>query len=34
VYEGLESAVDALNALFTGGNIGKTVVRVSEERAG
>jgi NADPH-dependent curcumin reductase CurA len=34
VYEGLESAVDALNALFTGDNIGKTVVRVSEEKVG
>jgi len=28
VYEGLESAVDALNALFTGANTGKTVIRV------
>jgi NADPH-dependent curcumin reductase CurA len=28
VYEGLESAVDALNALFTGANMGKTVIRV------
>jgi len=28
VYEGLESAVDALNALFTGGNTGKTVIRL------
>ena len=27
VYEGLDSAVDALNALFTGDNIGKTVIR-------
>jgi len=32
VYEGLESAVDALNALFTGDNIGKTVIRVFEEK--
>jgi NADPH-dependent curcumin reductase CurA len=29
VYEGLDSAVDALNALFTGDNIGKTVIRIS-----
>jgi NADPH-dependent curcumin reductase CurA len=28
VYEGLGSAVDALNALFTGANTGKTVIRV------
>jgi NADPH-dependent curcumin reductase CurA len=28
VYEGLGSAVDALNALFTGDNIGKTVIRL------
>jgi NADPH-dependent curcumin reductase CurA len=28
VYEGLDSAVDALNALFTGANTGKTVIRV------
>ena len=28
VYEGLESAVDALNALFTGDNTGKTVIRL------
>lgn len=27
-YEGLGSAVDALNALFTGDNIGKTVIRL------
>jgi len=27
-YEGLDSAVDALNALFTGANTGKTVIRV------
>jgi NADPH-dependent curcumin reductase CurA len=33
VYEGLESAVGALNALFTGENIGKTVIRVLEEEA-
>jgi hypothetical protein len=29
VYEGLGSAVDALNALFTGANTGKTVIRVA-----
>jgi hypothetical protein len=34
VYEGLESAVGALNALFTGDNIGKTVIRIFEEKAG
>lgn len=28
VYEGLESAVDALNALFTGANTGKTVIKL------
>ena len=28
VYDGLESAVDALNALFTGANTGKTVIRL------
>ena len=28
-YEGLEHAVEALNCLFTGGNIGKTMVAVS-----
>jgi NADPH-dependent curcumin reductase CurA len=30
VYEGLESCVDALNGLFTGANIGKMLVKVSE----
>jgi len=29
VLEGIESAVDALNGLFTGANIGKTVVKVN-----
>ncbi len=29
VFEGLESAPDALNAMFTGDNIGKIVIRVS-----
>jgi NADPH-dependent curcumin reductase CurA len=28
VYDGLGAAVDALNALFTGANIGKTVIRL------
>ncbi len=28
VYDGLESAVDALNALFVGSNTGKTVIRL------
>jgi NADPH-dependent curcumin reductase CurA len=30
VFEGIESCVDALNGLFTGANIGKTLVRVGE----
>jgi NADPH-dependent curcumin reductase CurA len=30
VYDGLESGVDALNGLFTGANIGKTLVKVNE----
>ncbi|MBX7455677.1 NADP-dependent oxidoreductase [Mycolicibacterium sp. 3033] len=29
IYEGIESCVDALNGLFTGANIGKTLVRLS-----
>jgi NADPH-dependent curcumin reductase CurA len=29
VFEGLDSAVDALNAMFTGGNIGKVVIRLA-----
>jgi len=33
VFEGFESCVDALNALFTGANIGKTVVKVAEPTA-
>lgn len=28
VYEGLESAVEALNALFTGANTGKTIIKL------
>ncbi|MEO6988405.1 MAG: NADP-dependent oxidoreductase, partial [Aquihabitans sp.] len=34
VHDGLEQAVDALNGLFTGANIGKTVVKVSEPTPG
>jgi NADPH-dependent curcumin reductase CurA len=30
VYGGIESCVDALNGLFTGANIGKTVVKIAE----
>ena len=30
VFDGLESCVDALNGLFTGANIGKMLVKVSE----
>lgn len=30
VYDGIESCVDALNGLFTGANIGKMLVKVSE----
>jgi hypothetical protein len=30
VFEGLESCVDALNGLFTGANIGKTLVKLGE----
>jgi NADPH-dependent curcumin reductase CurA len=30
IFEGIESCVDALNGLFTGANIGKTLVKVSE----
>jgi hypothetical protein len=33
VLDGLEAAVDALNGLFTGANIGKTVVKVAEPTA-
>ena len=28
VFEGLESAVDAMNAMFTGANTGKIVIRL------
>jgi NADPH-dependent curcumin reductase CurA len=30
IYDGIESCVDALNGLFTGANIGKMLVKVSE----
>jgi NADPH-dependent curcumin reductase CurA len=30
IFEGIESCVDALNGLFTGANIGKTLVKVSD----
>ncbi len=30
VFDGLESCIDALNGLFTGANIGKMLVKVSE----
>ena len=30
VFEGIESCVDALNGLFTGANIGKTLVKLSQ----
>ena len=33
VFDGLESCVDALNGLFTGANIGKMLVKVSEPTA-
>jgi NADPH-dependent curcumin reductase CurA len=33
VYDGLESCVEALNGLFTGANIGKMLVKVSEPGA-
>jgi hypothetical protein len=31
IHEGLENAVDTLGKLFTGGNTGKLLVRVSRE---
>lgn len=34
IFEGIESCVDALNGLFTGANIGKTLVKVSEPSKG
>ncbi len=33
VYDGLDLAVDALNGLFTGANIGKTIVKVADPEA-
>ena len=33
VFDGLESCVDALNGLFTGANIGKMLVKISEPTA-
>jgi NADPH-dependent curcumin reductase CurA len=33
IFEGIESCVDALNGLFTGANIGKTLVKVGEPTA-
>ena len=29
-FDGIESCVDALNGLFTGANMGKTLVKVSD----
>jgi NADPH-dependent curcumin reductase CurA len=34
VFDGLESCVDALNGLFTGANIGKMLVKVSDPSTG
>ncbi len=34
VYDGLEQSVEALNGLFTGANIGKTMLRVSDPSVG
>jgi NADPH-dependent curcumin reductase CurA len=31
IFEGLESAPEALNAMFTGANTGKVVIRVNPE---
>jgi NADPH-dependent curcumin reductase CurA len=30
IFTGVESCVDALNGLFTGANIGKTLVKVGD----
>jgi NADPH-dependent curcumin reductase CurA len=30
IFDGIDSCVDALNGLFTGANIGKMLVRLSE----
>lgn len=34
IYEGIESCVDAMNGLFTGANIGKMLVKISEPKNG
>jgi NADPH-dependent curcumin reductase CurA len=34
VVDGLQSCVDALNGLFTGANIGKMLVKISEPSSG
>jgi len=34
VFEGLEAAPEALNAMFTGENIGKILVRVDPDAPG
>jgi NADPH-dependent curcumin reductase CurA len=34
VFDGLQSCVDALNGLFTGANIGKMLVKISEPSSG
>jgi len=34
IFEGIESCVDALNGLFIGANIGKTLVKLSEPTSG
>ncbi|ODQ90236.1 NADP-dependent oxidoreductase [Mycolicibacterium flavescens] len=34
IFEGIESCVDAMNGLFTGANIGKMLVKVSEPSSG
>lgn len=34
VFDGIDSCVDALNGLFTGANIGKTLVKLSEPSSG
>jgi NADPH-dependent curcumin reductase CurA len=34
IYDGIESCVDAMNGLFTGANIGKMLVKISEPKNG
>jgi NADPH-dependent curcumin reductase CurA len=34
IFEGIESCVDAMNGLFTGANIGKMLVKISEPSSG